>query len=266
MSKHTVRHLSIIIVMAVLCSTYIFAVAHYDRLPSKITELKQSVILEGFELEQVEVILSGIKYDEQLTDTSLTQKGEEMVMSLAHDVNCSRLCKLVHQGLVTSDLNKNDEYLQLVATYEGDNHYEFTMKNQKDIHYNTYYKLVISGKDDLEDLDQLRMYGYDQLKRWDIAPKEYITFSGTIDHLMTEDEMIQQKDKILKQISGKETNYYEDGLEGRTVAYYGYTKLVDDYIVEADGQKSNVQITFIKDEITHQTKFIIAFPFYNEPF
>ena len=197
--------------------------------------LKEKMNLNQLELVEVGVELSGIVYNEKLQGADIENKKEQM----------KRL------------LEKNEEK-------DG---YTFSVKNQEDIHYNTYYNLKIVGSSDTVSMDQLRNQAYAQLEAWQVIPKETTYFKAILKgEALDQEEGSKIKEALFKGLKAKSTNFYQDDRVTTTYAYYGYTPYIEDYIVEADGKKSNMQIIFKYNELLSQTELIIAFPFYNEPF
>lgn len=256
-----------IIVSALLSVTYIFAIDRYDTMPEKLAFLKEHLSIEAVNYTEVGVELEGIVYDEQLELVNLQNKQYEMAEQLAHTSECSRLCKVSHSDLSKKTIDIADQVKKASVEDSGEQwHYTFTLKNQKDIHENSYYYLKIVGGTDTQYLDVLRNRGYDQFKAWHVEVKESIYFKGFMAGALSVEEREQIKDHLLKNLNAKKTNYYEDDLNQTTCAYYGYTSYVKDYVREVDGQKTNVQISFKYNETRNETDIIIAFPFYNNPF
>lgn len=256
-----------IIVSALLSATYIFAIDHYDTMPKQLTFLKDKLNMEEVHYTEVGVELSGIVYDESLELMDLQNKQYEMAEQLAHTKECSKLCKVSHSDLSKKTIDMVNQVKQAEVENSDEGwQYTFTLKNQKDTHENSYYYLKIVGGEDMQRMDILRNRGYDQFKAWHINTKETIYFKGFISGILSEEERKQLKDQLLQNLSAKETNSYQDDLNETTCAYYGYTSYIKGYMIEADGQKTNVQISFKYDEIRNETDIIIAFPFYNDPF
>ena len=256
-----------IILSALLSATYIFAIDHYDTMRKQLAFLKDKISIEEVHYTEVGIDLSGIIYDEELNLMDLQNKQYEMAEQLAHTNECSKLCQVTHLDLSkkTMDIENQVKKVEIENSGEGWQ-YLFTLKNQKDIHENSYYYLKITGVEDMQHMDILRNRGYNQFKAWHVKAKETIYFKGFIVGLLSEEERTQLKDQLLQNLSAKETNSYQDDLNETTCAYYGYTPYIKEHVVEADGQKTNVQISFKYDETRNETDIIIAFPFYNDPF
>lgn len=256
-----------IIVMALLSVTYIFAIDRYDTMPEKLVFLKEMLSIEEVSYTEVGVLLEGVVYDEKLDLRDLQNKQDEIAMQLAHTSDCSKLCKISHSDLSRKAIDIGEHVKQGEVEWSSDLwQYTFTLKNQEDIHENSYYNLKIIGGADMKQLDVLRNRGYEQFKEWEVKAKETIYFKGFTTGMLTEVERSQIKDQLLENLAAKETGYYEDDLTQTTCAYYGYTPHIKAYTVDAEGQKTNVQISFKYDDIGNHTDIIIAFPFYNEPF
>lgn len=273
------RKIVITFMLSILLSaSYLVAAEHYDtrahhqsnepsQQQDQIEFLKEKINLEQIHYIEVGVALSGIVYDEKLQSVDLEKKTEEIACILEEASTYTR-----SYGISDSKLSKSRTSLidtTEVATVENsgeDWRYTFSVKNQKDIHQNTYYDLKIVGGSEVEYIDQLRNRGYEQFKMWQVTPKETIYFKGFIPGALSKTDSIQIKDRLFHRLDAKETNFYQDDLIETTYAYYGYTPYIKAYIVEADGQKSNMQISFKYNELQDQTELIIAFPFYNQPF
>lgn len=257
----------IMIVMALLSVTYIFAIDRYDTMPEKLAFLKEKLSIEAVDYTEVGVELEGVIYDEKLEVSDLQNKQDELAMQLAHTSECSKLCKISHTELSNRTMDIGEQVKQGEVECKSDLwQYTFTLRNQEDIHENSYYHLKIIGGEEMKSLDMLRNRGYEQFKEWKVKTKETIYFKGFIADELTKEERSQIKNQLLENLGAKETNYYEDDLTQTTCAYYGYTSYIKAYTVDAEGQKTNVQISFKYDEIYQRTDVIVAFPFYNEPF
>ncbi len=254
-------------VIALLSTTYIFAIEHYDTEPKKLAFFKERLDIEAVDYTEVGIELSGIIYNEKLEAVDLQNKQEEMAEQLAHTQECSKLCMIRHSDLSKKRIDREEQLKMAELKDSGLGWaYLFTLKNQKDIHENSYYHLKIVGGEDISRLDVLRNRGYEAFKRWHIKVKETIYFKGFMIGALDEKKRTQNKDQLLQNLDAEETNFYRDDLNESTCAYYGYTPHIKDYVMETDRQKSNVQISFKYDEMRGETDIIIAFPFYNEPF
>lgn len=256
-----------IVVIMVLCTTYIFGFEYYDRVPNKLQRLGEQISIPQMKITEVGVELSGIIYGEQLEAKDVIMKQSKMLEALAHEEGCSKLCQVMHYTPSETSIEEKENQIRVIAgDTEGDASYDLMIKNQKDIRYNTYYHLKLTGVSNLAQLDMRRSRASELLKSWKVNPKEWIYFKGEIEGKLKEEERFTIVGNILKELKGKRTNTYTDDKNVETVAYYGYTKEIGEYIEEANGAKTNVQISFTYNETTSQTECIIAFPFYNAPF
>ena len=261
------KAITTIIITALLSATYIFAIDYYDTMPEHLAFLKDKVSIEEVRYTEIGVELLGILYNEELELMELQNKQYEIAEQLAHTEECSKLCKVSHSDLSQKTIDRTDQVRQAEVQDSGLGwEYSFTLKNQKDTHENSYYHLKIVGGEDIGRLDVLRNRGYEQFKAWHIKAKETIYFKGFIEGALSEEKRNDLKEQLLQNLDAKETNVYRDDMNDSTCAYYGYTSYIEDYVMEADGQKSNMQISFKYDEICDETDIIIAFPFYNQPF
>lgn len=228
--------------------------------------LKEKIELESLEILEVGVELSGVIYDEKLQVGDIEDKMQQMESSLERHANHSKHYEIEEDNALRSNTYLNNILEDSIEKIGQGYQYTFSLKNQKDIHYNTYYTLKLVGGADVSYIDQLRNKGYEQLQAWHVAPKETIYFKAIIPGVLSEEDTTQIKQQLFHNLEAKTTNFYQDDLVETTYAYYGYTPYIEDYITEADGQKSNVQVGFKYDELKDQTELIIAFPFYNQPF
>lgn len=265
MRKKTI--LIIILTVAILSVSYIFALEVYDTIPNKLEKLQEKVILPQITYDEIGVQLSGIQYEVPQSQETLKTMNEEMNTTLAHEIDCSKLCREPHVHLATTNINEEDQSLEIKSEDNGETWaYAFTLKNQKDVHYNMYYNLTITGNGDIKKLDTLRARGKMQLEEWGVEISESIYFKGIIQASLSKQEETHIKDKIFQNLSVKDISYYEDDLNASTCAYYGYTPWIKEYVKENSHEKSNVQVAFNYNDELHQTEVIIAFPFYNLPF
>lgn len=256
-----------ILIMACLSMSYIFAFEMYDTMPNKLEKLIEKITLDEITYEEIGVQLSGIQYEVPNTKETLETMNEEMNMALAHDIECSKLCRIPHDYLATTTTCEEDQLVQLESNNHGETWaYHFTLKNQKDVHYNMYYDLKITGTDDIRKLDTLRGRGKAQLEEWDVEVSESIYFKGTISGPVAKEQEEKIAKKLFQNLSAKATNYYEDDLTATTCAYYGYTPWLKDYVKENNHEKTNVQVIFKYNDELNQTEVIVAMPFYNLPF
>lgn len=251
----------------ILSTTYIFGIEYYDTAEQKISELYRLVQIEGINYEQVKLSLTGIKNNEQLELTDLLTLQESALRILSHEVECSKFCKRTHYYHAEKSVSPEDSGFVSLATHMDDEtSYILSIKNQQDIHYNTYYSMEFTGLEDLAELDKLRNRGLEIFKDVKVEPKEYIYFIGELTGFLEEEEKEFYVYKLFDALGAKQTNRYIDDLSNKALAYYGYTRQIKDYITEIDGDRTNVQISFSEHEIEGVTKVTIAFPFFNEPF
>lgn len=257
----------IILTIAILSTSYIFALDAYDTMPNKVENFLEKVSLEGITYDEISIQLSGIQYEQTQTLESLMAMNEEMNTELAHEVECSKLCRLPHVHLAATNINESDNSIELESTDNEETWaYAFTIKNQKDIHYNTYYNLSITGLLDATKLDTLRARGKAQLEKWNVKLTENMYFKGSINGPLSKEEMKLIATEIFGNFDADITGYYEDDLTKSTCAYYGYTTCVKEYVKENNHEKSNIQVGFKYNDELNKTEIIIAFPFYNLPF
>lgn len=258
----------IILILAMLMSiTYIFAIDAYDSMPQQIKWLNEKIYLEEVNYNEIGIELKGIKYNEILTPEEVAGRQEEMIQNLSHEPDCSKLCQIHHIADSSKALSVEEGSIVAETMKSGLNgNYEFTIKNQQDIHRNTYYDLKIKGSHNIEKLDTLRNWGRMTLEKWKVSIEETIYFKGSMAGTLDKVEREELQREVFTNLKAKDTNFYEDDLCETTCAYYGYTSHIKAFIEEENGQKTNVQMSFKYDELTDSTEVIVAFPFYNEPF
>lgn len=258
----------IAIIIAMLISvTYIFAIDEYDAKPEQLKWLQEQISKTGIGYHEVGIEIEGIIYNEELSLQAVQCKIEEMSETLAHESDCSKLCQIAHSNREERQIQETKKGIEgSVEVRDEDWQYYFELRNQKDIHYNSYYDLKITGYENIEQLDMLRSRGNDRLKDFKVPSKESIYFKGFMERKLAEEERDNLAKELFLNLEAEATNYYEDDLSKTTCAYYGYTHHVKDYIKEDNGQKTNVQISFQYNEQNQCTQIIVAFPFYNEPF
>lgn len=254
-------------IIAVFSMSYIFAIEWYDQMPHQIAQLFEKASLKEIKYKEIGIELSGIQYENELTPEELKEMNNKMISSLAHQSDCSKLCQVTHNQLATT-LFEEEETCKWIQTNENEEdwNYTFSIKNQQDIHYNTYYDLKAKGHNDIARLDMLRSRGKNQLKEWNIDVKESIYFKGEIAGKRSSVEVEEIANRLFVALNAKHTNYYEDDLTDSTCVYYGYTSDFKDYIRETDGDKTNMQVGFKYNDELNCTEVIVAFPFYNMPF
>lgn len=258
----------VIIILAMLLSTsYIFAIDYYDMRQTTVQDIYAAISLPGIQFTDIRISLTGQR-QEALEVIDLCEREQSCIQKLAHENDCSKLCTEIHETSAVADVTMEEEdKLQGVASAKSlMSSYSLSIKNQKDINHNSYYKLNIQGLEDLVELDRLRSDSIDLFKEWDVEPNESVCFLGTIEGNVGEVERFEYKTALLKALKARFTGYYQDDLSGDTQAYYAYTKSFDDYILDGEGKKTNTQISFSYNEVEDVTQIIIAFPFYNEPF
>lgn len=233
----------------------------------KVSEFYQKINIEDFTYEKIGYEIKGVKYNQELTRSDIEVMNQELNKLLSHDEACSYTCQEEHNDIVNSMVMEENDCIKVQSSNIGeDNQYVFKLANQKDIHYNTYAQLTITGLDHVENIDNLCEEGRALFKEWKLKTNESIYFAGYINSRLSELEREEIIKNIFKNFKAKRTSYYEDDLSDTTCVYYGYTPEFNEYIKENDNSKTNIQIGFKYNEVLDQTEIIIAFPFYNIPF
>lgn len=257
----------IVLITLVLSTSYIFGIDYYDKKESKISDLYQSVTLPEVTYTDIKIAFSGIKEQEILDERALAVRQSQSIYMLAHDYNCSKLCTQIHPNHTESEFILGDQALGVLITGTGkETPYSVSIKTQKDIDYNTYYKIKIQGIQNINQLDHLRSYSLRLFDKWQVKPVESLSFTGIIDGKADDNQRKLYVKRLLNKLKAHQTDYYQDDYNKDTQAYYAYTKSVKHYIRSKAGKKSNTQISFTYNEYADKTQIIIAFPFYNEPF
>ena len=261
------RNIILIAIIMILCTSYIFGFEYYDRVPTRVQRLSQLISIPDLEVTEVGVKLNGIYYGERLNLKEVLIRENKLLGEMAHEINCSKLCKLFHYNSASTSIEQQDNDITVVGTNcDDDTPYTLTIKNQKDKDYNTYYDFNFTGLTNLKRLDMRRDRTLNLLKKWGVHPKESIYFKGELLGDLLENQRLEITQMIFSHLKGNITNIYQDDMNTKTMAYYGYTKEFSQYIEDSSGAKSNVQVSFTYNESTNKTECIIAFPFYNEPF
>ena len=229
-----------IIVMAVvmlMSVTYIFAIDEYDAKPEQLRWLQEKISEESIQYNEIGIELKGIVYNEVLDEQDIRNKLDEMKRALAHESICSKLCQITHKSSGKKQVRGEGKGIVGSIQVSDENwQYDFYLKNQKDIRYNSYYDLKITGNGAIEHLDGLRSRGKDLLKTFKVHSQESIYFKGMIKKKLLKEERERLAKALLLNLEAKVTNYYEDDLSNTTCAYYGYTHYIKDYIKERNGQ------------------------------
>lgn len=257
----------IILITLLLSTSYIFGIEYYEKEEQEISRLYELVSLPDITYKEVSIEISGIKEGEVLDTKAILDKQNKFVEELAHDENCSKLCRITHANTAHMGFTSEEGALGAVAEEEKPaTSYALSIKNRQDIGYNSYYKIKLQGLQNIKELDHLRATSTSVLNDWKVKYKENIYFTGTIEGFVDKDERKVYMEALFKALEGESTSYYQDDVSQDVEAYYGYTPKVTEYIIDAKGQRSNTQISFSYNEDLGVTHLIVAFPFYNEPF
>lgn len=258
----------LIIIMALLSTTYILATAQYSEMPKKIEWLSERLTkVPAIHYTETGVRLKGTSYDEQLSQDELISRQNDMLQALSHEDECSRLCLTAHANIANVDFTQGQtSQLATINNKMDGSKYTFSLKNQKDIHYNSYYELDLLSDQHITHLDNWYSHAKDLMNKWDVTLKESIYFKGYVEGLLDDNQKEELVQEIYNSLKACQTNYYEDDREETTCAYYAYTPYITDYYIESSGYKTNTQISFDYDELEETTQITIAFPFYNQVF
>ncbi|WP_069998895.1 YwmB family TATA-box binding protein [Cellulosilyticum sp. I15G10I2] len=257
----------IILITLLVSTSYIFGIDYYDRKETKVRTLYEKIALPDITYTEISSTLRGIKEKEELKERDLALKHNQVVHEFAHEYSCSRLCTQVHPVHCESEFIQEEEAMEIRVTgSETETPYSLSIRNQKDLHYNTHYKIMIQGLEDINQIDHLRNRSLQLFKNWGVKAQETLYFKGVMRGEKDKGERKAIVNTVLNQLKAKKTGYYQDDVHQDTEAYYAYTKFIKDYVLDQDNTKSNIQISFSYNEIQGETQIIIALPFYNESF
>ncbi len=260
----------VVLILAVMicCVSYVFAIDEYDEMSTDIEWLSNNIKVHDIAFTEIGIEMNTVAYNEKLNKDDIISKRADLVHNLSHLTTCTKLCKLDHRNDIK--LGKVKEHDDCISTSLEEKGYDWsyvaTIRNQKDVNYNTYYDIKVKGATNVDQLDCIVNWANEYFKAMDITPLETVYFKGTLPKKLTQRECEKIKKTMFKKLDGKTTNFYQDELNSTTCAYYGYTPHYKGFIKEADGAKSNVQLAFSYDDVKGCTNVIVAFPFYNEPF
>lgn len=254
-----------ILIIAAMCASYIFAKEMYKIVPNEVSRLYNKIELQDIVYEKMGVELSGIQKSEALSLEDLQKMNNELVTSLTINKRDITAQDAKDEGINTSFRQEKD--LIEVKTFNDveEMQYNFSIKNQKDISYNTYCKISIAGND-ASQLDEITSGGKAKLREWISDIHENIYFIGHIEGKISSEEGRETVSKIFKAFSAQYKDYYVDDLNESTYVYYGYTPYFGDFIKGKDNMKINIQVGFKYNDEVNQTEVIVAFPLYNFPF
>lgn len=261
----SIKQRLIVFLTIIVSATYIFAIDIYDKKENEISKLYEAISLPEINYNEIKVKFSAVTEDKQLYVSDLAVLHHNYVEEMSHGTECSRLCAVDHGDLSSSDTQLAEAEMNMVTSgINSDVKYQFSTTNREVIGFNTYYKVDISGKDQVDQIDVLRSRTRRFLKACNVEPKESIYFLGTIEGKV--EKRAEYVVNLLNRLDGKFTSYYQDDINSDVEAFYGYTPLVKESVLDGQGKETNTQITFIYNEEEDQTQIIIAFPFYNDPF
>lgn len=254
-----------ILLMIALCASYIFAKEMYKTMPNEVSRLYKRIDTQDIVYEKIGIELSGIQKSEALNQEELQKMNGELVTSLTTNEDNVAVQEVRGEGINTSFRQEKDFIEVKTFNDEQQIQYNFSIKNQKDISYNTYCKISIVGKD-VSKLDGIVSGGKAKLKEWISDIHESIYFIGHIEGKISAQEGRELVSNIFKAFSTEYKDYYEDDLNDSTYVYYGYTPYFDGFIKGKGNMKMNIQVGFKYNDEVNQTEVIIAFPLYNLPF
>ena len=262
------KHNNLIILITLVVSvSYIFGMDYYDRKQIQTAKLYEKIALPDITYTEINLSLKGMKEKQKLDKKAIALKHSQSLEQLSHQAHCSKLCTGLHPINCQSQFIEEGENLTIViAGQDSKTPYTLSMKTQKDLEYNTYYNMEITGLKDIVQIDHLRNRTLLLFEKWGVKPKESLAFKGIISGSLDQGQRKAMAEEMLLRLGGKATGYYGDDHNETTEAYYGYTQGIKEYILANDHEKTNIQVSFSYNEVAGVTQVVIAFPFYNEPF
>lgn len=259
-----------ILVTMILSTTCILGVSLYDKKSETVSKLYAAVNDLRIDIAQVAVNFSLVKENEKIAEEDFYKMNTTFAEILSHAKECSKFCSQIHGNEVSTSMWKEEDSLYLELT-SNSNTPKFVMdiESQNTNNHKVVAKMHIEGfanTEEIEEIDNIRERTWKVYKKLKKTPKENIIFTAQVDKKLGMKEMQNYADKLYENLDAKPRQIYQDDLNQSTVAFYGYTKKFNQYVVDDKGQKSNIQIGFAYDEIRDKTYIIVAFPFYNEAF
>lgn len=252
----------------ILSTSYILGIELYDRGSYRYKDLFECIQIGNIQYKEIGIEVDAVKDKECLSSKEVYNRLDEVVVELSHEEECSKLCTKLHRNQAVNhiEIGKN-KVVGTVAEEQDSASYNFSLTS-KELEGSSvsYYKMKLSSKDMNSNIQKL----YDRTTKlfdtWQVDKKETFYAKGIITGELTEEQRKAYKIDIFEALNAKDTNYYKDDYSGNTEVYYGFTRKVKDSIKEANGEKTNLQVSFSYNEINQTTEIIIAAPFYNEPF
>ena len=214
----------------VTCMLYIVGVSYYNKHVGTVSSLYKAVNIKDITYEEVKVNIMGTTENENISDKVMRLREQE--------------CEEVFSNL-------------------GEDNYTYSIKSKERYPEIINYHMEIQG---LGNIDEMKKEGIKLFDKWGVTSKEYISFTGYVEGKLSKEEKEAYVEQILKSLNGYMVDYYEDDMNASTKAYYGYTPDVKSFITMSHERKSNVQVTFVYNELLDKEEIIIAFPFFNNPY
>lgn len=250
-----------------IATTYIFGIEQYDKDQTLISRLYSAMQLPEIKYEQIQVALYGEGEGEKQFSQEVLEKASVCGKGLAHTEECSKLCLVDHANHATlQTVNEKDNIGIHLAGKGHEADYLFEINDLEDGNQNADYKMTIETDKHAEAVDWMRERSINLFNEWDIDTKEHIYFIGKVEGNLDKGKRKVYEQKLMQALQGTTSECYIDDLGQSTMAYYGYTPLIEEYTRDQYGNKVNTQISFAYDELNNETQLIVAFPFYNEPF
>ncbi len=261
------NHYTIILLTLILSTTYILGIDYYDKKDSTLSQLYKAISLPDFTYDTISISLSGVKTGKVTTLAEFVEKGAEAITAFSHKEDCSRLCTQLHENEAQTYFSEEGGQIEVGVTEEKQkSNYKLKFKTSKKAPTTSQYCFELRSQGNLDQLEGWWQASHKLYEEWGIKAKEHISFEGSFKEQLTKEEEQALAQLIIKQLKGELGTSYSSIERPDMMTYYGYTKLYKGYIQESFNKRSNIQISFIYNEATNETRYLIAFPFYNESF
>ncbi len=261
------NHYTILLITLILSTTYILGIDYYDKKDPTLSQLYKAISLPDFTYDTISLSLSGVKTGKVATLAEFVGKGAEAITAFSHKEDCSKFCTQLHENEAQTYFSEESGQIEVGVTEEKQkSSYKLKFKTSKKAPTTSHYYFELRSQGSLDQLEGWWQASHKLYEKWGIKAKEHISFQGSFKKQLTKEEEQILAQQIMTQLKGEIGTSYSSTERPDMMTYYGYTKLYKGYIQESFNKKSNVQISFTYKEDTNETRYLIAFPFYNESF
>lgn len=251
-----------IILSSILIGVFIIIVILKAYVAPKLTliKLKDSVQALPLKIEEMNLNLTGIKFNEYPTQNQMLNKAKQAIQPFVHTVDCKTKCKYKH-GLgyqLTTDFKRLDKKVEVIGeayTYP----YIFTLYNGKQEQYHLYYEMIMPLKQEREMLKSLQRSIDKVEKAWGIDVKQFISIKGSLDGKVDTELRKEYATQIFESIGAYWNETYQLYDEEESI-YYAYISYFKNFETNSEGNKYNIVIKFIFNPLTQQTQISLEFP------